>query len=245
MDQAQQALAIARELDDPALLARALTACGSIAAYDAKTARPYLTESIELARALGDSWTLVQALGWLAYAADTAGEPIVARAAADEGRELADAIGDRFHSRRCRHRLGLALLMQGALRESIAQFGEVVIEADAAHDILSRSGSLFNQAQVLAYHGDTSAARATIEAAFETVAELGEFMEGFAYAVVAIIGLAAGDVAAATDASEAAWQRLSAQRDLAAINLNPMVPRRSHGRALSAGALTYASRCED
>ena len=28
LDQAQQALAIARELDDPALLARALTACG-------------------------------------------------------------------------------------------------------------------------------------------------------------------------------------------------------------------------
>ena len=33
LDQAQQALAIAREVDDPALLARALTACGYIAAY--------------------------------------------------------------------------------------------------------------------------------------------------------------------------------------------------------------------
>ena len=32
LDQAQQALAIAREVDDPALLARALTACGFIAA---------------------------------------------------------------------------------------------------------------------------------------------------------------------------------------------------------------------
>ena len=31
LDQAQQALAIAREVDDPALLARALTACGFIA----------------------------------------------------------------------------------------------------------------------------------------------------------------------------------------------------------------------
>jgi predicted ATPase/class 3 adenylate cyclase/DNA-binding CsgD family transcriptional regulator len=240
MDQAQQALAIARELDDPALLARALTACGSIAAYDAKTARPYLTESIELARALGDNWTLSQALGWLAYAADTAGEPIVAGAAAEEGRDLANALGYRFHSRRCRHRLGLALLMQGDLRESIAQFGEVIIEADAAHDVLSRVGSLFNQAQVLAYHGDTSAARATIEAAFETVSELGEFMEGFAYAVVAIIGLAAGDVAAATDASEAAWQRLSAQGDLGAINLNPMAE-----VALARGDLVAARRWVD
>ena len=33
MDQAQQALAIAREVDDPALLARALTACGVVAGY--------------------------------------------------------------------------------------------------------------------------------------------------------------------------------------------------------------------
>jgi predicted ATPase/class 3 adenylate cyclase/DNA-binding CsgD family transcriptional regulator len=241
MDQtAQQALAIARELDDPALLARALTACGGIAAYDAKTARPYLTEAIELARALGDRWTLSQALGWLAYAADTAGEPIVARAAAEEGRQLADAIGDHFQSRRCRHRLGLAQAMQGELSESIAQFREVAIEADAAHDLLSRVGSLLNGAQMLAYHGDTSAAQATIDAAFETVAEVSEFMEGWAYAVVAITGLAAGDVAAATDASEAAWQRLSVQRDLAAINLNPMSE-----VALARGDLVAARRWAD
>ena len=39
-NQAQQALAIAREVDDPALLARALSACGYIASYfDAEAAR--------------------------------------------------------------------------------------------------------------------------------------------------------------------------------------------------------------
>jgi predicted ATPase/DNA-binding CsgD family transcriptional regulator len=240
VDQAHQALAIARELDDPALLARTLTACGSIAAYDAKTARPFLTEAIELARAVGDSWTLSQALGWLAYAADTAGVPIVARAAAEEAHEVADAIGDGFLSRRCRHRLGLALALQGDLRKSIALFGELSTEADAAHDTLSRMTSLMNGAQMLAYHGDTAAARAAIDAAFENSAELGEFMEGFAYAVAAIIGLAAGDVAAATDASQAAWQRLHVQRDLAAINLNPMAE-----VALARGDLAAARRSVD
>jgi hypothetical protein len=35
VDQAQQALALAREVDDPALLARALTACGLTAAFNA------------------------------------------------------------------------------------------------------------------------------------------------------------------------------------------------------------------
>ena len=54
MEQAQQALAIAREVDDPALLARALTACGGIAVYDAEVARPYFAEAIGLARAIGD-----------------------------------------------------------------------------------------------------------------------------------------------------------------------------------------------
>src|SRR6516225_4682840 len=52
VDQAQQALALAREVDDPALLARALTACGLTAAFNAKLAGPYFAEAIGLAREL-------------------------------------------------------------------------------------------------------------------------------------------------------------------------------------------------
>ena len=63
LDQAQQALAIAREVDDPALLARALTACGFIAAVlSAELAEPYFAEAIGLARALDDRWRLSQIL---------------------------------------------------------------------------------------------------------------------------------------------------------------------------------------
>ena len=70
LDQAQQALAIAREVDDPALLARALTACGYIAGcYNAEAARPYFAEAIGLARALDDRWRLSQILAWQAIAA--------------------------------------------------------------------------------------------------------------------------------------------------------------------------------
>ena len=54
LDQAQQALAIARDVDDPALLARALTTCGFIAGFDAEAARAYFAEAIGLARALDD-----------------------------------------------------------------------------------------------------------------------------------------------------------------------------------------------
>ena len=69
LDHAEQALAIAREIDDPALLARALTACGYAAVVDAELAAPYFAEAIGLARALGDRWRLSQILVWQADAA--------------------------------------------------------------------------------------------------------------------------------------------------------------------------------
>ena len=59
MECAGQALTIARELDDPALLARALTACCSAAVYDAEVApQRYFAEAIGLVRTLGDQWRL-------------------------------------------------------------------------------------------------------------------------------------------------------------------------------------------
>ena len=60
----QQALAIARDVEEPALLARALTACGYIAglAIDAELAREYFAEAIGLARELDDRWRLSQIL---------------------------------------------------------------------------------------------------------------------------------------------------------------------------------------
>jgi predicted ATPase len=108
LDQAQQALAIAREVDDPALLARALTACGYTAGQSADLAGPYFTEALRLARAVGDRWRLTQILVWQATAAIWAGDPISARAAGEEGRDLADAIGDRFDARQCRWCLAVA-----------------------------------------------------------------------------------------------------------------------------------------
>jgi hypothetical protein len=95
MDQAQQALAIAREVGDPALLARALAACGYIAGYyDAEAARAYFAEALGLARASDDRWRLSQILAWRTRGAIAAGDPIAVRAAGEEGRDLADAIGD-------------------------------------------------------------------------------------------------------------------------------------------------------
>ena len=64
LDQAEHALAIAREVGDPALLAWVLTACGLSAAvsHNAEGARPYFTEAVGLARELDDRWRLSQIL---------------------------------------------------------------------------------------------------------------------------------------------------------------------------------------
>jgi predicted ATPase/class 3 adenylate cyclase len=218
MDQAQQAVAIARELDDPALLARALTACGVVAGYyDREVARSYFAEAIGLARAIGDRWRLSQILALQAQGATIAGNPLAARAAAEEGRDLADAIGDRSNSRVCRFWLGLAQGVSGDLAGAVKQLGEVAAESAAAHDEMWRVSSLGSRGTVLAYQGEAAAARAVAEATLEAGAELGAFFVGMGYHVLALAALAAGDDAGAQDASEAARKHISVAGDMGAM----------------------------
>jgi len=236
----QQAVALARDVDDPAVLARALTACGLAAAFNAEVARPYFAEAGGLARELDDPWRLSQILGWQATAATVAGDPSAAHTAAEEGLDLADAIGDRFNSRIHRVNLGWAQLWQGDLAGAAAQFGALVAEAETAQDGLLEANSLAGRGHALAWQGDISGARDTADAALESASELGEIYVGSAYSAAATAALATGDAATAARASEAAWQHLSVAPGSAAA-----------GRALCAqsalagGDLIAARRCAD
>ena len=80
--------------------------------YDAEAAEQYFAEAIDLVRASGDKWSLYQIFSHQATVGVMAGEPIAARAAAEAGRDLADAIGDSFFSRTCRAWLGTALTIR-------------------------------------------------------------------------------------------------------------------------------------
>ena len=80
------AFEIARDIGDPALTARALTACAGSAAFSPDIARPYVEEAIELARATGDRSMLCQALVWHGQTAFFGGNPRTGRIAAEEGR---------------------------------------------------------------------------------------------------------------------------------------------------------------
>jgi predicted ATPase/class 3 adenylate cyclase/DNA-binding CsgD family transcriptional regulator len=206
MDQAEQALAIAREVDEPALLARTLTACGFIAGlgYHVEVARACFAEAIELARAVDDRWRLSQILALQAAAASIAGDLIAVRAAGKEGRDLADAIGDGFSSRICRFYLGGALLQQGDLAGAATQFAEVAAEAEAAHDEIRRVSGLVGQSLALALQGQAAAARTVAGAILEGGAELGGRFATVGHAVSGFAALAAGDFAAAHEAREAA-----------------------------------------
>jgi predicted ATPase len=77
---AEQAITIARELDDRALLVRALAACGSATVYDAEAARRYFAEAAGLARELDDRWRLNQILNIRMRASRCASTPTPRRA---------------------------------------------------------------------------------------------------------------------------------------------------------------------
>jgi predicted ATPase/class 3 adenylate cyclase/DNA-binding CsgD family transcriptional regulator len=208
-DRARQALAIAREVDGPVLLARALTTCGLIAGYyDPEEARGFFAEAIGLARASDDRWLLSQILPAQAIIASIAGDLLALRAAAEEGRDLADALGDRFVSRTCRVCLGFAQVFQGDLAGATAQFAGQLTEARAAHDGFVEATNLSYQGFALAFRGEAAAARAAADAAVEAAAELGGLRAGVAYWASAMTALAAGDAATAQDATDAAWRHL-------------------------------------
>nr|WP_238391811.1 MULTISPECIES: LuxR C-terminal-related transcriptional regulator [unclassified Mycolicibacterium] len=241
LDRAQQALAIAREVDDPALLVRALAACGGIAFYfDVEADQKYLAEAIGLARTLGDRWMLTQILSFQAAAGSVSGSLPAMRAAAEEGRDLADALGDQYTSRLCRFALGYAQLFQGELAAAVAQFAALVAETRAVHDVFLEAASLAYQGIALAYQGKVVVARAAADAAIHAAAELGGLRQGVAYWALALAALAANDPETARDASEAAGQHVTILPNTAAIMRASAVQ-----AALADGDLVTARRCAD
>jgi predicted ATPase/DNA-binding CsgD family transcriptional regulator len=218
-EQANEALAIARHLDDPSLLVRALTACCGTAAFDPEHAAAHFTEAIELARTLGDKWRLSQLLGFQAYALMMAGDAIAALAAGEEGRDLADAIGDRFASGLCRvWGTAGARAVLGDLQGGEAALTELIADSDAAGDPLCRFNALITQSFLQGWQGKTTPAQATAKAALDQAAELGVLFEGQGYLTLGGAYIAAGEVAPARDALAQGWSRL-ADTEFTAVNM--------------------------
>jgi DNA-binding CsgD family transcriptional regulator len=137
--------------------------------------------------------------------------------------------------------------IQGDLVGAAARFRDLIAEAHADADANWTITGLHILTQVLAYQGDTNAARAAANAAIkgaaevgEVAAELGQVFEGGSYVALAVAALAAGDVAAAEHASGMGWRHVVAQPAIAALYIQPIAL-----VALAAGDLVAARRCAD
>ncbi|WP_276072360.1 LuxR family transcriptional regulator [Mycobacterium florentinum] len=216
---AEQALAIAREVNDPALLARALTACGLIAGYSSVSgpvARACFEEAGRIARELGDSWRLSQIYAWQGYAAISAGDARGGRAAAEQGRDIAEAIGDVFDSLECRLGIGWGQLMAADVPGAIAHFRAVLADVERARALFLLPACLHGLGSALAWAGQVREARAASHAGIAAETDIGGSLQGIGHSALSTAELAAGDAAAGLIASEASRQQQSPQEVLAA-----------------------------
>lgn len=237
-EQAEQAVAIARELGDPALLLRALASRSGC--HDPAAAAPYIPEMLDLIRVLGDQWRLGQTKMWSGYVAVGSGDPIRARADAEEGLSLAEATGDGFTARECRTWRALSLLFQGDLSAAAAESRAVAVEAQTVYDGIAQILGSMSLSLALAYQGDVVGARESIESALEMSATLGGFDTDVAHSLWARAAIAAGEVTTAASACEEAWRVRKPGRESIILSFTPFA-----ATALASGDLVAARRWAD
>ena len=197
------ALAAAREIGDKALLIRALIARGCVELYEPSGAE-YFAEATELARELEDLWRLSQVLERQAYRALFVSGDLHAVLAANEGRELAERIGDHLMSHQCGVYISGALAMLGELTASRTQARTVALESRGTHDLLSEMTAYMSESIALSFQGDVAGALRAISTSLDGAAEIGEYFEYACYPNFVMVHLAAGDTAAAWEASQPA-----------------------------------------
>ncbi|WP_445164376.1 helix-turn-helix transcriptional regulator [Mycobacterium sp. Dal123C01] len=240
LDRTENALAIARQLDDPELLVRLLLSCGMIAFYNAEVAGEYLAEAIDVARASGNDWILGQLFSYLAATMGVAGEPVAARASAEAGRDLADALGDQFVSRGCRAWLGVALSIMGDLDQAAEATRRAADDAEAAGDVPMQAFSYCGYGFTMAHQGQPAAALAAAQSARQAAEAMGWVYEDAVHAMLAIAALAGGEAAAARQAAEEAFQHTVPERFLFTSSFTPTAE-----AALACGDLTAARQWAD
>jgi DNA-binding CsgD family transcriptional regulator len=132
-----------------------------------------------------------QILAWQANTGVNVGDPITARAAGEEGRDLADAIGDRPDSRICLLSVVFAQLMEGDVNGAVAGFRGLIAECEADHDELLKPVSRMGLGVALAHQGEFDAAYAAASTALEISSGLDDYSQGMGHAALAVAALAA------------------------------------------------------
>jgi predicted ATPase/DNA-binding CsgD family transcriptional regulator len=238
LERVYAALSVARKLGDPVLIAAVLNACGHLTLIDVPTCRAYLDEAARVARNCGDRRTLCEIRLTQAIAGPFGGDP-GSRAAAEEGRDIADELNDRFMSWNIRCWLGITLFTLGELDEA-DRTCRPLTTGSAPEERFRVCLANIGLAHVHAFRGRLAEARACNDVALKTSAAMGGWAEDAIYTVIAFTALAAGDGAAARAACETCWQRTVPQRQLFIRSLNPMAE-----ALLACGELVEARRWAD
>ncbi|MEY2568885.1 MAG: hypothetical protein QOE35_3414 [Actinomycetota bacterium] len=197
---ALEAVALARDVGDPALIAYALASAGVTQVFTApEAAAEALRESLALAR--GSNAGLVgMVLFFLANASADLGDVEEAVALLEEGLVVGSTRANGFVSRSCQYLLAFLLCTRGDLRRATSLATESVADARAAADRLSIGFALANAGLIHALSGDASRAW-TYRAESLTVADdLGiPMVDGWVCVLGGIASLATGDVAQAQE----------------------------------------------
>lgn len=235
----EQLLVSARELGDPALVARALTACGCFANDDLEKGGAYFAEAADLARGIGDSWWLGQTLFLEATFAVLFGELIVGEAAAEEGNRIAQNIGAGSLSRQFSYVAGWTRILRGDLNGALTQLREMDEELTEARDGLFWVHVSACQAMALAYQGHTERAREAAEVALERSSDSFHAHLAAVHSAFGYVHLAAGNAAAA-------WEAFEAVREITGMH-GQMVPLQIFAALapMACGDLSAAGRWAD
>jgi DNA-binding CsgD family transcriptional regulator len=118
---------------------------------------------------------------------------------------------------------GVASFQRGDVTEAVAVLSDLIVEADAAGDVFHGLLPRIALAHAMLNRGDMAEARQLSAEAVELGSVLGPFVEMWALAPLAQAALGMGDVAAATEAADVAWQRVMAQPELVIANVMPTV----------------------
>jgi DNA-binding CsgD family transcriptional regulator len=211
MAQVEDAVAEARGIGDPALLAVALLGACHAAGLRPGAGRPYLEEASALAHRAGDTWTLAQIHGDRALGAILSGDNVAARAAAEEGLLLAQQTGNDFASRACRLWLGMPLIFQGDLRRARSLLSGLVAEAEADRLPWWKALGLGYLGYALAHMGEADAAREVGEAGIAIADDLGfDLVATLGYGALVFAAMARGDAEAVRAATDALAERYGA-----------------------------------
>jgi len=206
--QVREALALARELGEPAVLARALVAAGRTAGWLAEAGRTYFAEALALARQAGDPREPAHILERQAFAAYVSGDPVLARSAAEKGLALAEQTGNDDSSGTCRIYLGAALVQQGDLHRARSVLSGLIVEAEAERLPWWKMNGLGHLGMTLALMGHPGEARAAGEASIAIAGEFGlTYLAIPGYGSLCAAAMASGDLDAFYDAIQAFWQR--------------------------------------